>query len=82
MVRQRRPRFACRRLELLRPLTRHQDDSQYLRLVLVGATVVVLIVVYTALALQWSNKTANGSNSLQRVLETVGLVKPKARKFL
>lgn len=71
-----------RRLELLKPLTRHQDDGQYLRLVWIGATVIVLIVIYTVLALHWSSKTASESNSLQWFLETVGIVKPKARKFL
>lgn len=72
---------SCRRLELLKPLT-HHDNTQYLRLVLVVAAVFVLIVAYTFMALNWSNKTASGSNSVQRALENMGIVKPKARKLL
>jgi hypothetical protein len=80
-VRMRHKRW-CRREELLKPLTRVQDDGQYLRTVLIGATLIVLIVVYTCLILQWSSKTARKSNSLVRLLESAGLIKPRVRKLL
>lgn len=53
-----------------------------MRLVLIGATVLVLVVIYTVLALQWSGKTANESNSLRKLMEKAGIIKPPARKLL
>lgn len=72
----------CRRKDILLPLAQRHDGAHYLRMLGMATVAAVVLIVYALIAAQWLSRTGSPRSAVWAALESVGLVKKKARKLV